>query len=182
MEDTLKVWNKKGDVTNIDWELKKEPGSMPKSNNPIVYKLFVEDKNGAQKSTMEKFIEIDNISVSKKRNEKKQDVIYEKYSLILFDFNKADISWTNGKIIDFIRLRLKKESVVSITGHTDRTGDDGYNQRLSESRAMKTLDVLGKKDATAIGFGEQNLLYNNDIPEGRFYCRTVNIEVETPVK
>ncbi len=182
MDDTLKVWEKKEVVANLDWNLKNEPKTMPRHNYPIIYKLFVEDKNGIKKSTMEKFIEIDNISVSKKRGEKRRDIVYEKYSLILFDFNKSDISWTNGKIIDFIKSRLQKESMVNITGHTDRTGDDEYNLKLSESRAMKTLDVLGRKDAVAKGFGEENLLYNNEIPEGRFYCRTVNIEVETPVR
>jgi len=182
MDDTLKLWEKTGTAFNLEWNLTQEPKTMPRHNYPILFKLIAEDSAGEQCSTREKFIEIDNISVSQKRNEKRRDIIYEKYSLILFDFNKADISWTNGKIIDFIKTRLKKESIVNITGHTDRTGDDNYNLKLSESRAMRTLEVIGKKDATVKGFGEQNLLYNNDVPEGRFYCRTVNIEVETPVK
>jgi hypothetical protein len=32
------------------------------------------------------------------------------------------------------------------------------------------------------GVGNAELLFNNDIPEGRFYCRTVNIVVKTPVQ
>ncbi|MFH1050707.1 MAG: OmpA family protein [bacterium] len=182
MDETLKLFENQGDVFNVDWFLEKEPKTMPKYNYPIIYKLFVEDKNSKSASTMEKFIEINSISISKKRIEKRKDVEYEKYSLILFDFNKADIFRTNSKIIDFIKSRLKNESIVNITGHTDRTGDDEYNLKLSAARALKTLESLGIKDATAKGYGEQNLLYNNDIPEGRFYCRTVNIEVETPVK
>jgi outer membrane protein OmpA-like peptidoglycan-associated protein len=181
-EDTLRTWQFKGALNSFDWDFTKEPNSMPRYNYPIIYKLFIEDQNSDKASTLEKFIEIDNISVSQKRNEKRRDIVYEKYSLILFDFNKSDISWTNSKIIDFIKTRLKNESIVNITGHTDKTGDDDYNLKLSEARAKKTLEVIGKKDATAQGFGEQNLLYNNNLPEGRFYCRTVNIEVETPVR
>ena len=36
--------------------------------------------------------------------------------------------------------------------------------------------------ADARGLGEIDLLFNNDIPEGRFYCRTVNVMVETIMK
>ncbi|MEI6089253.1 MAG: hypothetical protein WCR42_02265 [bacterium] len=32
------------------------------------------------------------------------------------------------------------------------------------------------------GVGEDTLLYNNDVPEGRFYCRTVQIVVKTPIE
>jgi hypothetical protein len=30
------------------------------------------------------------------------------------------------------------------------------------------------------GVGESTLLYPNDSPEGRFYCRTVQVLIETP--
>ncbi|HRS02270.1 MAG TPA: OmpA family protein, partial [Bacteroidota bacterium] len=62
--------------------------------------------------------------------------------------------------------------------HTDRIGDDSYNLKLSDARAKSTAAVLKNKNVEAYGVGEQNLLYDNTTPEGRFYCRTVQVIVK----
>ena len=62
-----------------------------------------------------------------------------------------------------------------------------YNKRLSTSRAVsvrkyiKRLVPLVKIDEVK-GIGASNLQFDNDLPEGRFYCRTVLIEVKTPLE
>lgn len=58
-------------------------------------------------------------------------------------------------------------------------GESDYNQKLSARRALATKKALKKRGAAAVGIGEEILLYNNDFPESRFYCRTVNIVVKT---
>jgi len=60
-------------------------------------------------------------------------------------------------------------------------GDEKHNQKLSASRAKSTTDALGRKDAVSIGKGENDLLFSNDLPEGRFLCRTVVVDVKIPV-
>jgi hypothetical protein len=42
--------------------------------------------------------------------------------------------------------------------------------------------VRNSKEVHFEGMGERELIYNNELPEGRFYCRTVTITVETPIK
>ena len=45
-----------------------------------------------------------------------------------------------------------------------------------------TARALGIAGASVAGIGEQDPLYDNALPEGRFYNRTVDIVVETPVE
>ncbi|TNE35373.1 hypothetical protein EP342_01720, partial [bacterium] len=74
-----------------------------------------------------------------------------------------------------------------IVGSTDFLGERNYNNELSQNRAnnvakyINTLlpDVKFKK---VIGVGSENPKFDNSTPEGRFYCRTVLIEVKTPIK
>jgi flagellar motor protein MotB len=46
-------------------------------------------------------------------------------------------------------------------------------------RAEQTKKALGTSAAKAQGFGEEKLIYDNELPEGRFYCRTIEITVRT---
>ena len=52
---------------------------------------------------------------------------------------------------------------------------------LSARRAKAVANAIRHPKTTHEGIGETKLLYTNDLPEGRFYCRTVDIVVETPI-
>lgn len=119
------------------------------------------------------------MSVEKKRTERIGDVEVDKYSLILFEFDKADIEGTNSKIIDLIRSRIKPGSEIEIAGYTDYIGKSDYNKNLSQLRADAAKSAVGRSEVNALGMGEDTLLYNNGLPEGRFYCRTVVITIKT---
>jgi outer membrane protein OmpA-like peptidoglycan-associated protein len=105
----------------------------------------------------------------------------------VFDFDKFEINDFNKKMInDFVANTIMDNSKVSITGSTDKLGEKDYNMNLSLSRAESTYKVIKKikpkadfKEVT--GIGNTKLLYDNSLPEGRFYCRTVLIEVTTPI-
>ena len=60
-------------------------------------------------------------------------------------------------------------------------GNDDFNLRLSTQRAQAVAKALDHPNVIARGVGETILLYSNDTPEGRFYCRTVDIISETPM-
>ncbi|MBI3258069.1 MAG: hypothetical protein HYZ54_01085 [Ignavibacteriae bacterium] len=84
--------------------------------------------------------------------------------------------------MQIIKPRIKKEANVVIMGYTDRVGEIAFNMSLAESRAKSIAGFLGKEfEVTTIAKGNSNL-YDNNLPEGRFYSRTVEIEVQTPVK
>lgn len=109
-------------------------------------------------------------------------------SLIVFDFDKSDIGTQNKRMVSsFIAHTLLASSKSRIIGSTDRLGELDHNKQLSEARAFSVRDlILGlRPDAIiteATGVGPSRLLYDNDLPEGRYYCRTVSVEVQTPIE
>lgn len=108
-------------------------------------------------------------------------------SLIVFDFDKADITPQNERMISqFVAKSIFPTSTSEITGSTDNLGEAKHNQKLSEDRAYAVRDVVLKykpdvKIASTKGVGPQ-LKYPNETPEGRYYCRTVTVEVKTPIE
>jgi outer membrane protein OmpA-like peptidoglycan-associated protein len=74
-----------------------------------------------------------------------------------------------------------------VTGYTDIVGQEDRNQLLSRQRAGTVDRGLKRNVASGIvaslnteGVGETDPLFSNDLPEGRFYNRTVQIVIETP--
>ena len=63
---------------------------------------------------------------------------------VLFDLNKADLKssgeQTIGRLAQF--MREYEDRRVRVEGYTDSTGNDGYNQELSERRAQSVRDAL----------------------------------------
>jgi outer membrane protein OmpA-like peptidoglycan-associated protein len=108
-------------------------------------------------------------------------------SLIVFDFDRAEIGEQNRRMVSsFVAGSIADNSTSTITGSTDRLGEVEHNQKLSESRALAVRDlVLAERANTNIastrGIGPSSLPYDNDLPEGRYYCRTVAVEVKTPI-
>lgn len=108
-------------------------------------------------------------------------------SLIVFDFDKANINPQNKRMISsFVARSMQPSSTAAITGSTDRLGELEHNQQLSGARAVAVRDLIvnERPEATITdvkGVGPSRLLYDNDIPEGRYYCRTVTVEVRTPI-
>ncbi|MCB2203576.1 OmpA family protein [bacterium] len=108
-------------------------------------------------------------------------------SLIVFDFDRSDILPHNRRMIRrFVGEAIKSTSSVEITGSTDRLGEADHNQQLSTARAENVKALLleekpSYRKLSARGIGEAPELYDNDLPEGRFYCRTVAVEVKTPI-
>lgn len=166
----------------VDWALEEFQKIIPKSPEPIVYNLDLVDNKGNKKSIENQTLPIEVITLKSKRINRVGDYEIEKFSLILFDFDKSTVESANQRIVDFISKRIKKESILEISGFTDRTGNADYNRKLSGRRADATKNALKRADATVQGVGEDKLLYNNDVPEGRFYCRTVQIIVKTPIE
>jgi outer membrane protein OmpA-like peptidoglycan-associated protein len=179
----LKEFNGLGTVPHsLDWELSSGSESAPTRGGKISYSLLIEDSLGQVGQTHEKYLAVEQMTIEKKRIEKVFDREYEYFSLILFDYGKSKLRSAHKKVIDFIKERLTPKSKVIITGHTDTMGKDALNKRISENRAKAVAKQLNLENAQIIGEGEENLLYDNTLPEGRFYCRTVKITIETPVE
>jgi outer membrane protein OmpA-like peptidoglycan-associated protein len=116
--------------------------------------------------------------------------VIEKYALILFDFNRSEITERNRVLVERIgsRLRQHPSATVKVVGHTDSIGSVDYNLALSRKRAQATYDLLAAAGAPAQGRiahegkGSADPLYDNRLPEGRAYNRTVSVIVEYETK
>ena len=165
----------------IEWLFRRSPRAIPSKESMLNYKMELLDVNGQSYETETNSLPVEQITVRQKRRKRVADKYIDEYSLILFEFDESKLSYYNSQVIDFIKSKITPESEVFISGHTDRMGPDEYNKKLSAERAGVAADALPQVKSVS-GYGEEELLYNNNLPEGRFYCRRVDIRVETPVE
>lgn len=103
---------------------------------------------------------------------------------VLFDF---DSSALRGASRDTLRemsgvFSRYPQTTIAIEGHTDSTGTDAYNQRLSERRAssvasyLRSVGVDGYRLDT-IGYGESRPRASNASAAGRQQNRRVEIKI-----
>lgn len=152
------------------------------TEEPIKVKLHAIDTNGNEQ-TIEKDITLQQLTIKKKREEFKDDKKIDRFSLLLFDHNSAELDKNNVDIVNNIKSFIKPLSKVIITGYADITGEKLYNQELARKRCLEVQKKLDIPDSRTeiIPMGSNILLYNNDSPQGRSYSRTVQIQIETPI-
>lgn len=166
---------------DVIWTIDKNSNRELFYGNRFNYYVEVEDTLGQKYKSAPRIIPVDRLTVDKKRLEQRKDMEYEYYSLILFDYGRSDLGSEHKKVVDFVKHRISKGSKVRVFGYSDSVGDERINERISRSRAFAVARRLNVLNLEIEGVGESQLLFDNELPEGRFYCRTVRIEIETPV-
>jgi outer membrane protein OmpA-like peptidoglycan-associated protein len=103
---------------------------------------------------------------------------------ILFDVNSYALRGTSRDTLRELAQNFAQypTNVIDVEGHTDSTGTDEYNQRLSEQRAAAVADYLIDQGVTArnitvYGYGESRPKSSNDSAEGRQLNRRVEIHI-----
>ncbi len=103
---------------------------------------------------------------------------------VLFELNKTvllkESSLALDKLVD--QLQTDKTMKIEIKGHTDNTGNEIENQKLSERRAKAIVDYLVAKNIdknrlSFKGFGSKQPIASNDTEEGRKKNRRVEFFV-----
>ncbi len=165
----------------VVWKVEEEP--MPRLEKPIQFTLSATDIID-QKQTASMSLNIEQKTIRKKREELLGDKKVERFSLILFDFDKAEILPKHKPLLEEIRKKIKPNSKVIVSGFTDRIGEEEYNKDLALRRCLETKKYLGIPDSQIVlnPVGSEYLLYDNSLPQGRSYCRTVQITIETPIR
>lgn len=106
---------------------------------------------------------------------------------LLFDFDSAVIKKELTADLDKTKAVFEASPGLKVVfeGHTDSTGPEDYNQKLSERRAKALVnyfvDNLGiaADRFSAVGYGETKPAYSNDTKEGQAKNRRVEV---TPAK
>jgi outer membrane protein OmpA-like peptidoglycan-associated protein len=105
-------------------------------------------------------------------------------SAILFDTDSYSLKPSSKDELQQMADVLIKypDTNLIVVGHTDNTGSDTYNQRLSEQRAYAVKDYLvtygvGGPRLQARGLGEAAPIAANDTPDGRQQNRRVEVHI-----
>jgi len=103
-------------------------------------------------------------------------------SAVLTDGDKAILDNAYTRLAPYKELFRAKTSYIDVTGHTDSTGPEAYNQGLSERRANSVADYMASKgtprDSMNVkGMGEANPVADNSTREGRALNRRVELNV-----
>ncbi len=181
-DKTLRTLEGTGEVPPLQWII--YPNELQKKEMPIEYNLRVRNSAGLSRSESGT-IPVDYFSFIRKKEENMPDRIISKFSLVLFDFDKADISAEDMKILETEVLpSIKFNSIVKIFGYTDKIGDSDYNKKLAQRRAESVAKLIREKvkdvKPEVHGVGYNKGLFENESPVGRHLSRTVQIIVESP--
>ncbi|MEC3879657.1 OmpA family protein [Parapedobacter sp. 10938] len=104
------------------------------------------------------------------------NIFFETDRYTLLPQSKSDLE----QLIKF--LSLNSNVRIEIVGHTDNTGNDAYNQQLSENRAKAVYDYLLNAGISASrlsfkGYGPFQPVASNDTPEGRQLNRRTDFTI-----
>ncbi|MEP7235719.1 MAG: OmpA family protein, partial [Ignavibacteriota bacterium] len=130
------------------------------------------------------------IKLEQKHIDREQQQELEKFSLILFAFDESVLGTKNERTLNLVAESSRKARPrnLTIVGFTDELGDAGHNDELSRRRALeasaelerslRTKGLVLPPNVLIDGKGSRELLYDNTLPEGRFFSRTVNITLD----
>jgi len=113
-----------------------------------------------------------------------EGIIVKFDSGILFDVNQNTLKTNARSNIESLATSLKNnpETTVLIVGHTDATGSDAYNQKLSVRRAAAVRSYaiaqgIASSRLSTEGRGESESISDNTTEEGRALNRRVEIVI-----
>ncbi|HET7152378.1 MAG TPA: OmpA family protein [Candidatus Kapabacteria bacterium] len=172
---------------SYDWK-DKAHDTLPLDENPFVCVMNVYGKDGIKRVSNYDTIKVKQITSAVQAAQHLAGREIETYNLILFKFDSPEAGPKNERILsEYIFDRVKPQSDVKITGYTDIIGHADRNKTLSGQRAQTAYSSIKEKTSgnyasmTSEGVGSSQPLYPNELPEGRFYNRTVQIVIETPL-
>ncbi|MEO6730850.1 MAG: OmpA family protein [Ferruginibacter sp.] len=151
------------------------------SNNQGNYTIIMSGKTKTGQSIQKE----STVSLMKMDDSKQEGLRYS----ILFDFDKSKTISTYEKFLaEVVAPLISSNGTVIIHGHTDVIGEEKYNHTLSHDRAMGAQQIIERALTNAgktgvkfesYGFGEDANLapFENNLPEERFYNRTVIIDI-----
>ncbi len=180
----LREFMRNGEARPRRWIVR--PDELAGSDVPVEYRYVVVDTLGTRKEAFGT-IPVEYLSSTRRKMEELSDKTIHKFSLILFDFDSEAVTGDNLRILEReIVPVVEYNSIVKVFGYADEIGEAGYNKQLANRRATAVADAIKKRTKAAKvevhGVGEDLELFDNELPAGRFLCRTVQVVIETPAK
>jgi OOP family OmpA-OmpF porin len=104
-----------------------------------------------------------------------------------FRLGSAQLSSASLPLLDKVgqAIRLYPSAGITIEGHTDSSGGEVANQRLSEERAavvanrLRNISTLPTLQIQSLGYGEARPVASNDTEAGRASNRRIDVIIRT---
>jgi outer membrane protein OmpA-like peptidoglycan-associated protein len=103
---------------------------------------------------------------------------------VTFETDSANLTETSRPVLDKVAAAMSKypRLKVEVQGHTDSSGADAHNMKLSQQRADSVRDYLishgvAADQMTTKGYGETEPIADNSSEEGRAQNRRVVLRV-----
>lgn len=113
-----------------------------------------------------------------------EGIVVEFSDAVLFGHDKAALNASSYNSLDKLTTILNSYSQtnIEVDGHTDNTGTDAYNQKLSAQRANAVASYLKSKGISSgrivtTGKGESFPKYSNDSESSRAGNRRVEFQI-----
>jgi len=147
-------------------ELSADPAAVDKMANDIFYTAEVHE-------VIEEVVAVEAAAVVPENIE---------FGAVTFDFDQDELSPMAKMNLDqnLQRLYSQPNMRIVIKGHTDSTGAEDYNQKLSERRAQAVYDYLASRGVSGermktLGYGESQPVADNSTTQGRSLNRRAEI-------
>jgi len=133
---------------------------------------YFENENQLNTNTLNGFVNNVSLELDEKEFITKEGIEYLNIRSIEFELNKSTILKSSQENLAKVVRLMKKfpNMVIEFGAHTDARAPDGYNMRLSQRRAVETINYLNSIGAdmrkiTGKGYGETKLLNHcaNDV-------------------
>lgn len=161
------------------WDLQNNQELLPEYDFNISINLFVMDNNDNSVDAHEG-VKANVTTIQDKKDAGKPDITIDRYSILL-PFDDAGLSGQNKETALSIKEKIQNEynaeAKYMVKGYTDILGSKEKNIRLAESRARIVAEFLGIPNVVTSGKGISTK-YDNSMPEGRFYNRSVDVEIQ----
>jgi outer membrane protein OmpA-like peptidoglycan-associated protein len=133
-----------------------------------------------QEAQLRKELQGTGVSVTRVGNE----IVLNMPGNVTFETDQSELRPQFYPVLNSVSKVLKEydKTIIEVTGHTDSTGADSYNQTLSQRRASSVggyLTAQGINPTRVItqGFGETMPVADNATPQGREQNRRVELRL-----
>jgi outer membrane protein OmpA-like peptidoglycan-associated protein len=120
-----------------------------------------------------------------------ETVVYRKFRFdeLNYEFDQSTLSAGGAQAVALVAEKLRKENkyfILRVNGHSDTTGSELYNEKLSYKRAVSvaarlvTHEGFDPSRVFVKGLGESDPIADNSVPEGRSLNRRAEILVLLP--
>lgn len=170
---------------SLDWRADEKEYALLRVNVPLQFSLTAQEKAGTLLTAPVRSLPVQPRLFRVADEEYCENLLIEKYNLILFDATKSSVAQTQAITLKALNSRITARSKVLVEGYMDKSDDEEANKRLSRARAQSAAQSLKSfvrgAQLDVQGYGSQKPLYDDRLPEGRMYSRTVLVTVETPL-